>query len=697
MSAKYKFENTYTFPISIDGLTNENIFQVRLFGKRIKQNLPMYAKKKDKGKTKMENISYQYSELFKTTLNKQSSDFSDMDIDLDNKTLVPDIIHTEFKECHYDEDRRIILFYVKKVNMDSLNKLLLDGEELSLENKEGLDGYLQEVSDRVHDKNLIFFMDDSLISSRNFDIEQNSYGIKVTIESESSISYGQYFILKNTETMQTGGARKCGICRSEGHNARTCPQNPLNISDAKKSPIAAPMLTSKKSINSLRYSFETFEVSVNIKDMNEKLKDLITEVPLSDAQKLALTKTTILDDPADTDTPLSEQSELESTPKPESESDPEPEPKQPNLEKKTIQPKIIQPQEERDPREDYDRIKIESLPEGINDFLLEPWTGKKNIYRNSRMYSIDDFGPSRFVGYFRGPAKNITKHQECEIMWEPYWERKYISIDLEGEMDRDIETDKEQPSDNSQKTKSGSLPDNLPIDKLMWLFHSSQLEININTPTDEMTHVTLIDFYEGGRLYDNFDYLESSHNYIQWFFPGISNSGSNKKMDIWWEEENYKIHKSPKINDSEIAFFIGNVELQMKGIKLFNTFLRFLGFKLKFGSDDLKEEHLIDLHVDAIEIVRLEDSKGELTDLEKERLQNLNDNSHNYSRIDRILSYLGILGLNSLKKKWMVAIINEFKKNDILTNTAIKTSMNEFWFKNFPAEIEIELKGLLEI
>ena len=73
---------------------------------------------------------------------------------------------------------------------------------------------------------------------------------------------------------------------------------------------------------------------------------------------------------------------------------------------------------------DWQKIEIDQIKnKKFNTFLVEP---KKNNKHNRKLlsYSKDNQKPSRFAGYFRQ-----LDDSECEIIWEPEWEVKYIIND----------------------------------------------------------------------------------------------------------------------------------------------------------------------------------------------------------------------------------------------------------------------------
>ena len=73
---------------------------------------------------------------------------------------------------------------------------------------------------------------------------------------------------------------------------------------------------------------------------------------------------------------------------------------------------------------DWNKIEIEQIKNTkMNTFLVEPKTTNKHN-RKLLSYSKEDDKPSRFAGYFRQLGD-----EECEIIWDPEWEVKYIIDD----------------------------------------------------------------------------------------------------------------------------------------------------------------------------------------------------------------------------------------------------------------------------
>ena len=73
---------------------------------------------------------------------------------------------------------------------------------------------------------------------------------------------------------------------------------------------------------------------------------------------------------------------------------------------------------------DWNKIEIEQIKNTkMNTFLVEPKTTNKHN-RKLLSYSKEVDKPSRFAGYFRQLGD-----EECEIIWDPEWEVKYIIDD----------------------------------------------------------------------------------------------------------------------------------------------------------------------------------------------------------------------------------------------------------------------------
>ena len=109
---------------------------------------------------------------------------------------------------------------------------------------------------------------------------------------------------------------------------------------------------------------------------------------------------------------------------------------------------------------DWHKIEIDQIKnKNFNTFLLEPKTSNNN--RKLLSYSKDIKKPSRFAGYFRQ-----LDETECEIIWEPEWEVKYITYD-------DVQnttTDDTVPADYLQPDKIHDVYSE-QVDKLNKLIH----------------------------------------------------------------------------------------------------------------------------------------------------------------------------------------------------------------------------------
>lgn len=78
----------------------------------------------------------------------------------------------------------------------------------------------------------------------------------------------------------------------------------------------------------------------------------------------------------------------------------------------------------------WDKIIIQGIKEGFNEFLLEPYTGRG--IRKSKLYSLVSKDgiqiPSRFIGYFKGPGTDESGElKKCQIIWETDWEKEYLN------------------------------------------------------------------------------------------------------------------------------------------------------------------------------------------------------------------------------------------------------------------------------
>lgn len=138
----------------------------------------------------------------------------------------------------------------------------------------------------------------------------------------------------------------------------------------------------------------------------------------------------------------------------------------------------------------------------------------------------------------------------------------------------------------------------------------------------QLSSETLIAFYLGefpdieGRMIEtiwSWDYLrlEYTHNYIQWLFPLKQRSNFN--------------FRAPILDDEAIEAFNHTEQLRANLLKSFKLMLKFYGLHCEEENSE-------------IEITKAADY------LERKQVW-LNQDNHNYLRITRILTSLGLLGL----------------------------------------------------
>eukprot|EP00475_Leptophrys_vorax_P029523 TRINITY_DN4344_c0_g1_i1.p1 TRINITY_DN4344_c0_g1~~TRINITY_DN4344_c0_g1_i1.p1 ORF type:complete len:325 (-),score=76.58 TRINITY_DN4344_c0_g1_i1:70-1002(-) len=153
---------------------------------------------------------------------------------------------------------------------------------------------------------------------------------------------------------------------------------------------------------------------------------------------------------------------------------------------------------------------------------------------------------------------------------------------------------------------------------------------------------------------DDFELLEYHHGYIQWLFP-IREHGLN---DL-----------AQKLYLSEIEVMKNDDKIKERLLNSYAMMLRFYGFQL------------VDRTTGAVAL--LEDET-----LRRQRLSNLNNRSHNFLRITRILKCLGELGFESFKKYWLEALIQEALETRKLSKAA--RSCKEYWIATLKDDTERE-------
>uniref|UniRef100_A0A6C0B4J7 OTU domain-containing protein n=1 Tax=viral metagenome TaxID=1070528 RepID=A0A6C0B4J7_9ZZZZ len=194
-------------------------------------------------------------------------------------------------------------------------------------------------------------------------------------------------------------------------------------------------------------------------------------------------------------------------------------------------------------------------------------------------------------------------------------------------------------------------------DMYNYKFQTNELAVPINNKSTDYTQSCYIaQFHEGSEnsYYQNYSFLEGTHDYIQWLFPmkHLSRNNPDPRTVL-------KISELEFMKDSELV--------KTNLFKSLRTMMDFFGGTLEMKYDYTYPEPMyydLQLHENA-----------------HERLVNLNNHSHNYLRITRILNYLNSMEHYELQ----YLIINFFidhifvNNHNIVWNDAIIASLSEHW------------------
>jgi hypothetical protein len=164
------------------------------------------------------------------------------------------------------------------------------------------------------------------------------------------------------------------------------------------------------------------------------------------------------------------------------------------------------------------------------------------------------------------------------------------------------------------------------------LFYTDQ----IPSRPDGLNISTMLQSWRG-----DFNTLEANHGYIQWLFPLQARSGSNPASQEMWPHEIAAMNSDP------------NVKVRLRAA--YTMMLEFYGITL------------------------LSNTTGAVARAQNwdERSGALNQNTHNFLRISRILKSLGELGLERFKLPLLLFLANEIYVNGQLP--AARASFREFW------------------
>eukprot|EP01117_Protostelium_nocturnum_P010222 TRINITY_DN3665_c0_g1_i1.p1 TRINITY_DN3665_c0_g1~~TRINITY_DN3665_c0_g1_i1.p1 ORF type:complete len:440 (-),score=190.13 TRINITY_DN3665_c0_g1_i1:42-1250(-) len=143
------------------------------------------------------------------------------------------------------------------------------------------------------------------------------------------------------------------------------------------------------------------------------------------------------------------------------------------------------------------------------------------------------------------------------------------------------------------------------------------------------------------KWFGSYDLLESHHGYIQWLFPLFEGGGMN--------------YQSKALKKEEARLMREDLSIAKRIIKSYQLMLDFYGIRLADLSTGRLERNVN----------------------WKDRFRNLNSNTHNNLRINRIITSLGHLGFQKWKKPLVSFFENEIVKNNLLPNC--KRSLKDFW------------------
>lgn len=163
-----------------------------------------------------------------------------------------------------------------------------------------------------------------------------------------------------------------------------------------------------------------------------------------------------------------------------------------------------------------------------------------------------------------------------------------------------------------------------------------------NKVTSKPDNAYINDFHK--KWFGDYDQLEASHGFIQWLFPIFDASLFN------WSSVPLSRTEARLIRRNEVA--AKNV------VASYKLMLNFYGLRLvneKTGEIDYVED----------------------TKLKRSRMKNLNNMSHNYLRITRILKSLGHLGFTRYKKPFLDALYRAVFTDKLVPNA--RESYKNFW------------------
>jgi len=254
------------------------------------------------------------------------------------------------------------------------------------------------------------------------------------------------------------------------------------------------------------------------------------------------------------------------------------------------------------------------------------------------------------------------------------------------------------PEESSDKIIYLSLIDNHFISTIPWesfaqtsynyLFQNDELEVSINYPKGTYNKMKISDFHiddDTSIVSDTF--LEKCHNYIQWLFPNmrVSEQVQGAQRHIYWNNKGpFEVPNQLILNSDDVKFLrkiSDGDQAKINSIKSLMRIMKFYGFHFMLrtteGARNLElttypnfEKQLKNINLERLDIGEYED-----------RFANLLSNTHNYSRITRILKYLNVIGLSKLS----AIIVNKLEDEidgvdgELKENSEIKRSLHTFW------------------
>ena len=182
-------------------------------------------------------------------------------------------------------------------------------------------------------------------------------------------------------------------------------------------------------------------------------------------------------------------------------------------------------------------------------------------------------------------------------------------------------------------------------------FQTNNLEVVISGSNSYIS-----DFHEGGVYFGNYDFLESAHDYIQWLFPNEEPSKNNHDIRCI-----LKIKEKNILKKSELA--------KNNLIESFRTMFDFYGGILQVTYDERLETYSF---------------SHRNNDTHLERIYNINNNNfHNCLRITRILIYLDIMEMFSLRDmflKYLIESIFFWKESSrVIWSPKVINSIRNYW------------------